>query len=195
MIDNGIEQPTSTNLPTKKILLWIAMVSMIMLFGGLTSAYLVRQAEGNWLNFDLPKVFAISTGVLLLSSVSMNFARSSAKKGNTQSLRNALLVTLILGLTFVVLQFSGWKYLIAQNVFFAGKTANSAGSFLYVLTGLHLAHLAGGILYLMYSILVAIKNSQTFTPKNILTIELCAIFWHFLDGLWIYLFLFLNFAK
>lgn len=194
-IDHQQAEYTSTPIRTKKIVLWLAMVSMIMLFAGLTSAYMVRQAEGNWLKFELPGVFTASTIVIALSSVTMHLAVRSAKKGQIDMLRNLLMVTLTLGILFVALQFQGWKALVAENVFFSGSQSNPSGSFLYVLTGLHLAHLAGGILYLMFVLLVTIRNAQLFGPKNVLRVELCATFWHFLDGLWIYLFLFLLFVK
>jgi cytochrome c oxidase subunit 3 len=194
-IDHQKAEYASTPLNTKKILLWLAMVSMIMLFAGLTSAYMVRQAEGNWLNFQLPGLFTASTIVLALSSITMQLGVRAAKKGKIDLLRNLLMVTLTLGILFVALQFQGWKALVHDNVFFGGTKSNPSGSFLYVLTGLHLAHLAGGILYLLYVLFVTIKNSQIFGPKNVLSVELCATFWHFLDGLWIYLFLFLLFVK
>ena len=187
---NGQER-TATSIPTKKIILWIGMASMTMLFAGLTSAYIVRQAEGNWAKFDLPAFFSISTGALLVSSITMNRSVAAAKKGNISFLRSMLLITFLLGITFVFLQFAGWKELVTHNVVFAGKTSNPSGSFLYVLTGLHLSHLAGGMLALLYCIFDVTKNAKNFAAKNILSVELSAIFWHFLTGLWIYLFLFL----
>ena len=194
MVYNG-QQKTSTNIPTKKILLWLAMVSMIMIFAGLTSAYIVRQAEGNWLKFDLPKLFSVSTAIILFSSVSMNWALSSAKRGNIQAVKKGLGITLFLGLAFVVFQFLAWQELYSQHIIFGGKFANPAGSFLYVLTGLHIAHLLGGLIYLIVVLLTAIKQTKTFGIKNLLSIQLCATYWHFLDGLWIYLFLFLLFIR
>lgn len=171
------------------------MVSMIMLFAGLTSAYIVREAEGNWLEFDMPQSFTISTIILLLSSVTMYFAVKFARNGNILRLRNILGITLLLGLGFVLFQLLGWNELLKMNVFVGGSTSNPSGSFLYVLTGLHLAHLAGGLFYLAYVLLISIRNSKSFGPKNVLSVELCSTFWHFLDILWLYLFLFLLFAK
>lgn len=185
------EQPTSTKIPTKKILLWIAMGSMVMLFAAMTSAYLVRQAEGNWLQFDLPVAFTYSTAVLLLSSFTIYKALSFSKKGEIAKAKIFILITFVLGLTFLCLQYLGWKMLIAENIVFAGKASNPSGSFLYVITGLHGAHLIFGLLALLYCIYITIKKSKSFNSKNVLSIELTSIFWHFLDGLWIYLFLFL----
>lgn len=173
----------------KKSLLWIAMVSMVMIFASLTSAYIVRKEKGDWLQFDLPQLFYISTAIILLSSVTMNWVLSAAKKNNYKNIKLAALLTLLLGLAFIVCQFLAWGTLVDQRVVFAGMYSNASGSFLYVLTGLHLAHLAGGIIALF---VVWIKSiQQKYNSENLLGIRLCAIFWHFLDALWIYLFLFL----
>jgi cytochrome c oxidase subunit 3 len=176
-----------------KPLLYLAMGSMVMIFASLTSAYVVRMGKGDWLRFELPQMFYISTAVIIISSVTMNWALSSAKKNDYRNMKRATLITLILGLTFVVFQFQAWSVLVDQKVFFAGKYSNASGSFLYALTGLHLAHLAFGIIAL---IVVWIKTIfKKYNSENLLGIKLCAIFWHFLDALWIYLFLFLLFVR
>lgn len=177
----------------RKFLLWLSMGGMSMAFAGLTSAYIVRKGAGNWLQFELPSMFYVSTAIILLSSVTMNMAVSAAKKGNFNNIRSFLIATLILGLGFVFTQFEAWSHLINQNIFFTGKTSNAAGSFLFVLTGLHMAHLAGGIIALIVTNIKSLKNK--YTPENHLGITLCAIYWHFLDALWVYLFLFLYFIR
>ncbi len=177
---------TYTKIPTFKILLWLAMVSMVMMFAGLTSGYIVRQAESNWQLFELPAIFYVSTALILLSSISMQWAFVAIKKDNLPQLRIGLMVTLGLGLGFAFTQFMSWSHLIDAGIFFTG---NPSGSFLYVLTGLHLAHLAGGILYLM--VVTARSIQGKYHSGYYLPVELCTIFWHFLDGLWIYLFIFL----
>jgi len=180
------QQETYTKIPTLKLLLWLAMVSMVMMFAGLTSGYIVRQAESNWQVFELPSIFYVSTALLLLSSISIQFAFMGVKKNNFPQLRIGLLVTLGLGLGFAFTQFMSWSALVQNGIFFTG---NPSGSFLYVLTGLHLAHLVGGIIFLMY---VSTRSIQgKYTSGNYLPVELCTIFWHFLDGLWLYLFIFL----
>jgi cytochrome c oxidase subunit 3 len=179
-------EETYSGIPTFKVLLWLAMVSMVMMFAGLTSGYIVRQAEANWTFFELPSVFYISTVFIFLSSISMHYALVSVKKNNLAGLRTGLIITLGLGLAFCFTQFTAWSKLVEMGVFFTG---NPSGSFLYVLTGLHLAHLFGGIIYLM---VVSTRSIQgKYNSENMLPVELCAIFWHFLDGLWIYLFVFL----
>jgi cytochrome c oxidase subunit 3 len=176
-----------------KPMLWVAMGSMVMIFGSLTSAYVVRMGKGDWLTFELPKLFYISTAAILISSVTMNWVLSAAKKNDYKGMKIASFITLVLGIAFVLFQFQAWSALVDQKVFFAGKYSNASGSFLYALTGLHLLHLAGGIIAL---IVVWIKTlGQKYNAENLLGIKLCAIFWHFLDALWIYLFLFLLFVR
>ena len=176
-----------------KPMLYLAMGSMVMLFAAFTSAYVVRMEEGDWLKFDMPRIFYISTAMIILSSVTMNWALSSIKKNDKNSLKKAALVTLALGLAFVVCQVMGWNVLYTQRIVFAGKFSNASGSFFYVLTAMHLAHLFGGILALF---VVWIKSIQEkYSSENLLGVRLCAIFWHFLDILWIYLFLFLLFVR
>jgi len=179
-------QPTYSRIPTMKVLLWLSMVSMVMMFAGLTSGYIVRQAESNWNVFELPDVFYFSTVFIFLSSISMHWAWLSVKKNNIAGLRTGLMITLGLGLAFCFTQFTAWSKLVEMGIFFTG---NPSGSFLYVLTGLHLIHLIAGITYLMYVTMRSIQGH--YNSGNNLPIQLCAIFWHFLDGLWIYLFVFL----
>lgn len=181
------DQVTSTKIPTPKIVLWVALASMIMIFAGLTSGYVVRQAEGNWMAFEVPFAFYVSTGILLASSLTMFLALRAAKKDDKQALKTWLIFTLGLGFAFVFSQFIGYNQLVKDGVFFTG--GNVAGSFFYVITGLHIAHLVGGILALLFTTGKAIL--EKYNSKNLLGIQLCATYWHFLDFLWLYLFVFL----
>lgn len=181
------DQVTSTKIPTPKIVLWVALASMIMIFAGLTSGYVVRQAEGNWMAFEVPLAFYVSTGILLASSLTMFLALRAAKKDDKQALKTWLIFTLGLGFAFVFSQFIGYNQLVKDGVFFTG--GNVAGSFFYVITGLHIAHLVGGILALLFTTGKAIL--EKYNSKNLLGIQLCATYWHFLDFLWLYLFVFL----
>ncbi len=181
---------TYTGISTFKMLLWLAMVSMVMMFAGLTSGYIVRQAESNWFVFELPEIFYLSTLFIVLSSISIQWAYHSVKKNRLQNLRTGLIITLGLGLAFCFTQFSAWSKLVDMGVYFTG---NPSGSFLYVLTGLHLLHLAGGVIYLL--IVTARSLQDRYDSNNYLPVELCTIFWHFLDGLWVYLFVFLLFIR
>ena len=178
---------------TKKTLLWVAMVSMVMVFAGLTSAYVVRMEKGDWLDFELPRLFYISTAIILLSSVTMNQVLSNAKKNDYKGVKWAAGITLLLGMGFIVSQIEAWETLYSQKIVFAGNQSNAAGSFLYILTGLHLLHLAGGFLALLWVWVKSLR--EKYNSENLLGIKLCAIFWHFLGALWIYLFLFLLFVR
>ena len=170
----------------KKFALWLFCVSVLMIFGALTSAYIVRQAEGNWFVFDLPQLFWINTGIILLSSVSMHWAYLSAKRDNLESVKTATIITTILGVAFLVGQYLAWGSLVDSKVHFVG---NPSGSFVYVLSGLHGLHIVGGVVFLL--ILLSSTMKYKVHSKNLNQIEMCATYWHFLGGLWLYLFVFL----
>lgn len=172
-----------------KLILWLGQVSIGMLFAGLTSGYIVRRAAGNWLTFGLPTSFFFSTAIILISSITMNMASQAVKKDNTAALTRFIIITLVLGLAFGVLQYFGWMQLVRANVYFTGTQSNAAGSFLYVLTGLHLVHIFGGLVALIITFLKA--RAGRYSASNHLGVKLCATYWHFLDGLWVYLFLFM----
>ncbi len=176
-----------------KNLLWLGIVSIIMLFAGFTSAYVVSHAKGDWIKFVIPSAFFISTALILLSSVTMNWALSAVKKGNNSPFKTSILMTLLLGLGFMLSQYLGWKSLVAQNVFFTGSASNASGSFFYLITFMHLLHLVGGLIALMVVYFKAL--AEKYKPSDFLGVQLCSIYWHFLDVLWIYLFLFLYFIR
>lgn len=121
----------------------------------------------------------------------MQSALSAIKKNNTGTVKTLLIVTLALGLAFVFCQFLGYNSLVNQGVYFTG--GNASASFFYAITGLHLAHLIGGILSLMF--VTGKSIMEKYNSNNYLGIQLCSTYWHFLDGLWIYLFLFLSLAR
>lgn len=171
----------------KKFALWVACASMLMLFAAFTSAYIVRQAAGNWLEFRLPDIFYVSTVVILLSSVSLHSSYLSFKRGNTLLYRVLLVLTLILGLAFLVLQYQGWQALTAIGV---ELTTNPSGSFVYVISGVHAAHILGGIATLLLAIIHAFALRHKVTPARKLRFELTLTYWHFVDFLWVYLLLF-----
>lgn len=176
---------------TAKPLLWLGLISIIMLFAGLTSAYVVSKATRTWMEIDLPNVFWFSSAVILVSSATMNWALRSAKKNSTGSIKTALMLTFFLGITFCVLQYLGWADLYSRKIVFAGSQSNAAGSYIYFLSALHLLHLFAGIIALAVTWRNAAKAK--YNSENTLGLELCSLYWHFLDFLWIYLFLFLYF--
>ena len=170
----------------KKFLLWMFMVSIVMVFAALTSAYIVRQAEGNWLEYDLPSALWITSIIILVSSVTMQYGLYQVKKNNITGAKIAVGITLLLGIAFLVGQFQVWKILVANDVYFVG---NPGGSFLYVLTGFHALHLISGLIYLIV-VLVQLSRKKI-TADTPLGMEMSTMYWHFLDGLWLYLFVFL----
>jgi cytochrome c oxidase subunit 3 len=170
----------------KKFALWLFIISVTMIFAALTSAYVVKKAEGNWLLFDFPAMFNYTSVVIILSSITMQFAYSSSKKNNIKNIRIGLVLTALLALLFSGGQYLSWSELVDQNVFFVG---NPAGSFIYVFTGLHIAHLLGGLIFI-FIVLNRAFNYKVHS-KNMVSIEMCTTYWHYLGGLWLYLYLFL----
>ncbi|MEZ4854038.1 heme-copper oxidase subunit III [Flavobacterium sp.] len=179
---------------TYKLLLLFTMISIVMVFAGLTSAYVVSKSRPDWLgNFKLPIAFVISTLVMLLSSFTFYGALRAIKKDNRNLTTILLWTTLLLGFTFIALQFMGFSEVIEQGYFFTGSESNVTTSFLYIVVIVHLVHLLGGII----SLLVVIYNhyKQRYNPAQTLGIELSAMYWHFMDFIWLYLFLFFYFFK
>ena len=176
-----------------KPLLWIWIVSIVMLFAGLTSAYVVRAQNGNWQVFELPPILIISTAIIITSSLTMVLAQRAIKKDNYTLTSLFLFLTLILGFSFFYTQVQGWKQLSQEGIYFAGKYSNASGSFLIIIAFLHLAHMIGGLIALFVSLTKALLKK--YSAADSLGIELTAIYWHFLDILWVYLFLFLYFYR
>ncbi len=170
-------------------MLWFGILSIVMIFGSLTSAVIVRKGAGDWWEFSLPNIFYISTGVILLSSVTYSLALQAAKSDKTKAVFIYSALTFVLGIAFSILQFIGWGKLTQEGIFFTGPESNVAGSFFFVLSGLHLAHIIGALLSVLY---VTIKSYfGAYSSKNYLGLQISVIFWHFLDALWIYLLVFL----
>ena len=177
-----------------KLILLFAMLSMTMMFAGLTSAFVVSKSRGDWMeNFQLPTAFYFSTVAIILCSITFHLAKKAIQKDNRTATTGFLITTLALGILFVLLQFKGFGEIVQQGYFFTGPESNITTTFLYVVTVMHMAHLAGGII----SLLIIIYNhfKQKYNSSQTLGIELGAMYWHFLDFLWIYLFLFLYFFK
>ncbi|MGW1454715.1 cytochrome c oxidase subunit 3 [Salegentibacter agarivorans] len=178
----------------KKMMLWFGIISMIMTFGGLTSAYVVSKTRPDWLTeFDLPNAFMWSTLVIVLSSLTFILAKQSILTGNRRNASALLIGTLVLAVLFVALQFNGFTEIIAKGYYFTGSESSITTSFIYVLVLVHMAHLLAGII----TLLVVIYNhfKQRYKKGQMLGIELGATFWHFVDLMWIYLFVFLYFFR
>lgn len=221
------------------MLVWLGVASIAMFFAAFTSAYIVLQADHYWVQDELPQMFMVSTGIILVSSLTLIMAKRSISSGNQGGLKLWLLLTFVLGIGFTVAQYSGWKELQSEGKFFRGTLSNVIGdygtdyvilqkgepllydngnyykpgdidflepinervedtfnissAFLYLLSGLHVLHLIGGIVWLM--VLLLQSYTSRITQQNILPLELGSIYWHFLDILWVYLFLFLLFIR
>lgn len=182
-----VEEPKKVlAMHPKKFALWLFMASVLMLFASWTSAYIVRQAEGNWLFFDLPTTFYYSTLIIVLSSVTMQLGYFAAKRDLTDRVRTLVLATAIMGVVFLVLQVWGWSQLVSNSVYFVG---NPSGSFVYVITGVHGLHIVSAVIFVLVVLQSAVKGRTN--SKNMAQIEMCTTYWHFLGGLWVYLFIFL----
>ncbi|MEN9909016.1 MAG: hypothetical protein RLZZ540_2165 [Bacteroidota bacterium] len=177
-----------------KLILLFAMVSMTMMFAGLTSAFVVSKSRVDWLkDFQLPTAFYISTIVIIGCSVTFHLAKKAIQKDNKSLTTTLLLATLALGVLFVILQFVGFAQIVESGYYFTGSESSITTTFLYIVTLMHLIHLAGGLI----SLLIIIYNhfKQKYNSSQTLGIELGAMYWHFLDFLWVYLFVFLYFFK
>jgi len=154
----------------------------------LTSAYVVRQAAGNWLEFPMPVLFLYSTLTLIVSSFTLHYSYNGFLAGNVKLYKYLLLLTFVLGILFIYLQYQGWMALVAMGVELG---TNPSGSFLYVLSGLHAAHILGGLAAVFVAILHAFILPYEVSAKRKLRFEMTQIYWHFVDVLWIYLIVFL----
>lgn len=184
------QKPTSSGVHPLKFALWLIIISIIMMFAAFTSAYIVRKEEGNWLEFDLPQSLVLNTIFIVLSTVFMQWSYNAAKKDNLKLVKTGLLLTVIMGLAFLVGQWEAWVDLVNRKIFFGGTDANPSGSFLYVLMGVHGFHLITGLIFVLIVLISSLKFKVH--SRNLLRIELCTIYWHFLTGLWLYLYLFLT---
>jgi cytochrome c oxidase subunit 3 len=171
-----------------KPLLWIGMASIVMMFAGFTSAVIVRKGDGVWLNYEMPNMFLLSSIIAGISSVFFIAALYMAKKDNQQMVKTFLWLTLASGLAFVYTQLSGFGQLVDNEIFLTGPSSNPSGSFVYIISGLHLVHLAGGIIALFIVIFNAMKGR--YNSENLLGLQVCSTYWHFMGAMWIYLYVF-----
>ncbi|MGB0430078.1 MAG: cytochrome c oxidase subunit 3 [Bacteroidia bacterium] len=181
------KEHTNFNIDPTQFTMWIFLVSVVMLFAAFTSGYIVRKAEGEWVNFELPNVFATTCFVMLATSATMVLSQWAQKKGNKILMQLGLLLSLIAGSSFIFLQLKGWGVLMDQGIYLVG---NPSGSFLYVISGVHAVHFSVGILVIFVALLrsLLLNSSEIKTQK----IPAIATYWHFVGGLWIYLYLFLT---
>jgi cytochrome c oxidase subunit 3 len=187
----GVQEPAQVLSVNKwKFIIWLFIITIVMLFASQTSAYLVRRAEGNWAEFEIPTIFWISTLILMISSATMHLSLKAAKSGDNTKLKTLVAITTVLGLVFLGMQYLGWQDLQQQGVFLKG---NPSGSFFYIFTGLHMAHLVLGLGILTATFIMAFR--MKLDANDTILVEVCATSWHFLDILWIYLFVFLLYFR
>lgn len=171
-----------------KPLLWFGMMSIVMIFASLTSAVIVRKGDGDWMFYEIPSVFLWSCVVIAISSLLLIGANRAAKKDDTKKLQLFVASTFLLGLAFIFMQFFGYSSLMDNNVYFTGAGHNASGSFLYIISFIHLLHLLGGLIALGVVFFNAFKGR--YNSKNLLGLQVCSTYWHFLGGMWIYLYIF-----
>src|SRR6185312_6923253 len=180
----AVMKQEKTRIHPHKFTLWIALASIVMMFGGFTSAYIVKRNLSNWITFNLPQIFWYSTAVIVISSITIIISRNYFRQREMKQYRLWLAVTLLLGIAFVFMQYIGFTQLWKSGV---TLTKNVSFSFLYIIVGLHALHVLGGIIALIIVLIrtfsVRIKN------YNIVPVDLMNTYWHFVDLLWIYLFI------
>lgn len=189
-----VEEHSLRTARSYKMILLFAIISMVMMFAGLTSAFIVSKSRVDWLkDFNFPSSFITSTLVIIACSLTIHLAKVAIKKNKISQTSYFLWATLLLGVFFVYFQLQGFKQLIAMGYYPTGADSVITTTFLYVIATVHLLHLAGGLI----SLLIVIYNQykQKYNASQTLGIELAAIYWHFLDLLWVFLFLFLYFFK
>jgi len=168
-----------------KFTMWVAIGAIIMMFAGLTSAYIVKSSQANWVGVKTPAVFWYSTAVLIISSVTIQAALRSFKQKAMGQFRTLLLATLVLGIVFVCLQYAGFRSMWENGVRFEGA---GAGQFLYVIFGLHALHVLGGVIALV--VIAARQYFSKMRSYDATPVEVMSTYWHFVDILWIYLLVF-----
>jgi cytochrome c oxidase subunit 3 len=182
---NTVSLEQRKKLHPHKFTLWVAIGSIVMMFAGLTSAYIVKSNQVNWITVDVPGVFWASTAAILLSSLTIQLALRAFKQRNMKQYRMLIATTLLLGVAFIWLQWLGFGDLWAQKITFKGS---GAGQFLYVIFGLHAIHVLAGVIVLLVIFLRAFTGNVKL--YSAVPVEVAAIYWHFVDLLWIYLLIF-----
>ncbi len=176
-----------------KFTLWVAIGSILMMFAGLTSAYIVKRSQASWLMLEIPVIFWYSTAAILASSVTVQLSLKALKAREMMAYKRWLMITAVLGVLFLVLQIVGFKQFGANDIRLIGAGSNASYSFLLAISGLHGLHVLGGVIAL---VVIAIQALRVSTRNyNTVPLEVAATYWHFVDALWIYLFIFFNWMK
>jgi cytochrome c oxidase subunit 3 len=181
---------TKNKIHPHKLTLWIGIGSIVMMFAGLTSAYIVKRNQAGWVTYDLPNAFWYSTIVILISSGTIYMADKAFRSRSMVVYRRWMSITTVLGVAFMVVQYFGFKAFWVQGM---TLQANVSYSFLYVIVGLHALHVAGGVITLIVMSLMAFSKKKR--VYSVVPVELIGTYWHFVDLLWIYLLIFLILIK
>lgn len=182
-IANVVDQ--NKKIHPHKFTLWVGIASIMMMFAGLTSAFLVKREQPGWTNFQVPVAFWYSTTVILISSLIMQLSLKSFRERSMINYKKLIGVTACLGLAFMLLQFIGFRHLWINGMVLKGS---GAAQFLYIIAGLHALHVLGGVIALL-TLFVRSGNARI-KSYNAVPVEVVATYWHFVDILWIYLFIF-----
>lgn len=177
------EYGSSFPISKGQIGVWILLTAVVMLFAGLSSAYIVLRGVPAWQNIELPSLLWPNTAILLLSSVAIDLARRAIRRRDAQSMKRWLVAAVTLGVAFLLGQVAAWRQLVNAGVYLPSTLQSS---FFYILTGLHGVHLIGGVIALVWVLVAAFKNK--ITVFNYEPLKLCALYWHVMDAIWIYLF-------
>lgn len=183
--DNRVEPARGESALPGQIGLWALLGTITMLFAGFTSAYVIRRTAADWQPIPTPPILWLNTAVLILSSAALEFARRNLKRWNENGFKRWLMTAGVLGVVFLGGQVSAWRYLARRGVFLP---TNPHSSFFYLLTSVHGLHLLGGLIALGY---LLIRAWQGYYMRYHRTAGLVTTYWHFVDGLWVYLFVLL----
>jgi cytochrome c oxidase subunit 3 len=174
----------------KKMMLWFGIISLIMSFAGLTSAFIVSSSREDWLSdFVLPTSFIYSTLIIFLSSIFLYAAKQTLKKNQATTTSSLLIGVLVLGIAFIYSQILGFNQIIDAGYNFTGPTSNITMSYVYIIAVVHIVHVLAGIICLI--VVIINQLNKKYSPENTLGFDLASTFWHFVDILWLYLFFFL----
>jgi cytochrome c oxidase subunit III len=168
-----------------KFTLWVGIGSIIMMFAGLTSAYIVKREQPGWTSYVTPIAFYYSTTIMLISSLTIFLAGKSFLERRMVRYKKLVVATIVLGLVFILLQWLGFRHLWVTGTTFHGS---GAGQFLYIIAGLHAVHVIGGIIALL-TLYIRARNTRI-RSYNMVPVDVVSTYWHFVDLLWIYLFIF-----
>ncbi|MFS4493349.1 cytochrome c oxidase subunit 3 [Maribacter sp. 2308TA10-17] len=179
---------------SKKMMLWFGIASLIMGFAGWTSAYIVSSSREDWLSdIQLPSLFYVSTGLIIVSSLTYILAKRGVSQNKSQLSTIFLIITLLLGVTFIILQFKGFEQMLGNGYRFTGPTSSIKMSYVFLIAFVHILHVVAGLISLLVVLFNQVKGKYTSTEY--LGMSLGATFWHFLGILWVYLILFMTFVK